>query len=112
VKAEEEAQRELGKIVKNAILARIDKGEQTLVEKIIDIANVFAPRIFPRSNLAEELAQTTVDAREQEKTSLMLAYNQIEVGIMQLNSSALYYILKRLKKKVSLRKIFEDIPPS
>jgi len=111
VKAEEEVRKELSTIVKNAILTRIDKGERTSVEEIIDIAKMLAPKIFPRSSFFGELAQTTVDDREQERMSLMFAYDQIERSIDQLNSSALYYILKRLKKKVSLRKIFEDIPP-
>ena len=111
VKAEEEVRKELRKIVENAILTRIDKGERKWGEEIIDIANMLAPKIFPRSNLAGELAQTTVDAREQERASLTSAYYQMESSINQFNSSALYDILKRLKKKVSLRKIFEDIPP-
>jgi hypothetical protein len=112
MKAEEELKKELRKIVKQAFIGRIEKGEGGLVEKGIEIAFTLPVVIFPTSSLARDAARVTLNQKDKDKAKLMSEYRQIEAHIDNMDGQKLYEIFKKLKHGVALKTIFKNIRES
>jgi len=111
-KAEEELKRELRKIVKQAFLSRIEKGEGDRVEKGIELALILPAAIFPNSNLARDAALPTLEQKEKDKAKLMFEYRQVEAHIDSMGGQRLYELFEKLKRGVALKTIYKNIRES
>ena len=111
-KAEEELKAELRKIVKQAFIGRIEKGEGDLVEKGIEWALILPAAIFPNSNLARDAALATLEQKEKDKAKLMFEYRQVEAHIDSMGGQRLYELFEKLKRGVALKTIFKNIRES
>jgi len=111
-KAEEELKKELRKIVKQAFIGRIEKGEGGLVEKGIEIAFTLPVVIFPTSSLARDAARATLDQKDEDKAKLMSEYQQIGAHVDNMGGQRLYELFEKLKRGVALKTIFKNIRES
>jgi hypothetical protein len=92
------------------ILARIKRGEKKLAGDLTDLFLVTVAKRFPESEPAYKSAQVIFDRRESQEKILMSKYEKIEANIDQVDGQQLYDLIRALKRRTRLEKIFKSIP--
>jgi len=109
VKAEEGLNMDLRRIIREAILDRIEKGQGSFTDKALDMAFELPAAIFRESEAAHLLAKGALDPKYKEKEELTSIYNDVNFVIDYMSGRQLYWVLENLKGERPLDRVLKVI---